>query len=47
MRLHELLDDFLFEDKHFSKAPVTTSDATSFGAVTMRKAMSSNYKELY
>ena len=39
MRFDELLDNFLFEYKGFSINPESTLDATSFGAVTVMKAI--------
>ena len=39
MRFDELLDNFLFEYKDFSNNPESTYDATSFGIVTMMKAI--------
>ena len=38
-RFDELLDDFLFRYKDFSNNPECTYDATSFGIVTIMKAI--------
>ena len=39
MRLDELLDDFLFEYKDFSKDSESTLDETSFSIVSLMKAI--------